>query len=988
MAANQRTVDLVIRARDESQRALNSAKSALDRFTAASARTAARRDLLAGQEKSARQAQQAYIDAASAADTLGRKLSAARRPSAALKAEFDQAREAARRAKQEFLAVGTSYAQTMGKAGAGTGSFAAFDAVARGATRAEAGIETLTNATVRNTAATGANAAALRRQSAAMGGTGAGRGFLGLRPHDLSNLSYQVNDVVTGLAMGQAPLQIFAQQGGQIAQIFPRAAAGLLRFLPVLGLITAALSPFITSLSTANAEAATLKEFDLLLTRSGNAAAYTAPKLAAVAAALDRYDGSLNSARAALTEFVGDAVAPEYLERFGKASLDLARVMEMDVTEAAKTVSDAFTGNADAILALDDQLGFLTETERKHAEGLRTQRRDAELRTQAFAAFERQYGETAAKMRGPWSQILADFGAAWNAFADAVNLIDFREASAKIDRLVARIQRLTGMLPGANKSGLDNMRATLLRNFAEIERIEDAQAAAREGGTLGRGGDALRVRQQAERAAFLRRENTDLRRRIALEVAQQPGNGLLGPTADPADTTTRPPVPAYTPRRAETSDADREAKQRAAFLESLRQESVARQFQLSLIDMTERQTRVLTALEQARVRAAELGLQLTADQVETIEREVRAQYDAEQAARGRQMIEQATLELAQARGEVEAEAAFVTRKLREAGLSALGDTDAATGDLVVMLTSEAAAYAEILRQIHRVNEATRQRAAAEKQVSDLTSQRSDLQARASFLRDSGRGAEADAILPQIEGVNAQLVSAIDNAIAMWAAIGGPEAEAAIATLQTGRDVAQGLASDLVVSGRQINEMLADGATNALDQFFQSLGEGANAIHALGDAFRSFAADFLRQIAQMIAKQAALNLLQGVLGVGGAIAGFVGGLFRHSGGLVGEGGGYRPVPLSAFAGARRFHGGGMPGLKRNEVPTIVEDTEGVFTKGQMAAMAPVGKGAGSVKVVNVWDPAEAVERGVATERGERVMMNFIGKNAGAIKAMLA
>lgn len=34
------------------------------------------------------------------------------------------------------------------------------------------------------------------------------------------NLSYQINDVLTGLASGQNPTQILAQQGGQIAQIF------------------------------------------------------------------------------------------------------------------------------------------------------------------------------------------------------------------------------------------------------------------------------------------------------------------------------------------------------------------------------------------------------------------------------------------------------------------------------------------------------------------------------------------------------------------------------------------------------------------------------------------------------------------------------------------------------------------------------------------------------------------------------------------------
>lgn len=42
------------------------------------------------------------------------------------------------------------------------------------------------------------------------------------------NLSYQVNDVLTGLASGQNPAQILAQQGGQIAQIFSAQQAAAL----------------------------------------------------------------------------------------------------------------------------------------------------------------------------------------------------------------------------------------------------------------------------------------------------------------------------------------------------------------------------------------------------------------------------------------------------------------------------------------------------------------------------------------------------------------------------------------------------------------------------------------------------------------------------------------------------------------------------------------------------------------------------------------
>lgn len=55
---------------------------------------------------------------------------------------------------------------------------------------------------------------------------GAGRVMSG----EMTNLGFQLNDVVTGLALGQSPFMILAQQGGQIVQIFQNARASILDF--------------------------------------------------------------------------------------------------------------------------------------------------------------------------------------------------------------------------------------------------------------------------------------------------------------------------------------------------------------------------------------------------------------------------------------------------------------------------------------------------------------------------------------------------------------------------------------------------------------------------------------------------------------------------------------------------------------------------------------------------------------------------------------
>ncbi|MDP3793157.1 MAG: hypothetical protein Q8R07_00185, partial [Candidatus Uhrbacteria bacterium] len=71
---------------------------------------------------------------------------------------------------------------------------------------------------------------------------------------------------------------------------------------------------------------------------------------------------------------------------------------------------------------------------------------------------------------------------------------------------------------------------------------------------------------------------------------------------------------------------------------------------------------------------------------------------------------------------------------------------------------------------------------------------------------------------------------------------------------------------------------------------------------------------------------------------------------HSGGMAG---GAAPATRSAspslFKGAPRHHTG-TGGLASNERPVIVEDTEGIFTRDQMANLAPVGSAAPVINII--------------------------------------
>ena len=147
-------------------------------------------------------------------------------------------------------------------------------------------------------------------------------------------------------------------------------------------------------------------------------------------------------------------------------------------------------------------------------------------------------------------------------------------------------------------------------------------------------------------------------------------------------------------------------------------------------------------------------------------------------------------------------------------------------------------------------------------------------------------------------------------------------EKAIGSVQT-------MQSRLKDAGEQITNSLVNGLLGAFDAIISGS-------KTAGQAFREFAATFLKEIALMIIKAVILATLQMIIGAAvgrpisftNALLGNVGIGKRHNGGTIGGSGSsgtyYMPVP--------KFHEGGWPGLADNEVPIIAEKGEEVIPKG--------------------------------------------------------
>ena len=215
------------------------------------------------------------------------------------------------------------------------------------------------------------------------------------------------------------------------------------------------------------------------------------------------------------------------------------------------------------------------------------------------------------------------------------------------------------------------------------------------------------------------------------------------------------------------------------------------------------------------------------------------------------------------------------------------------------------------------------------------------------------------------------------------AAGEAAEEAADQALRDATDIASGIERAF----RQLDEDLND-----LSQL--SFNAVTGAIRGMEDAFVRFAAtgklEFSSLVDSIAADLARLAIRQHVtlplfgwlnnlLGSAGAPGGYVPGPHLHSGGIVGVDGTYRgPVPAYAFAGAPRYHDGGIPGLRSNEIPVIVQRGEGIFTLEQMRALGGRGPSSVEVRIDNRGTPQE-IESAAPSFDGERLVIDIVASD---------
>lgn len=189
--------------------------------------------------------------------------------------------------------------------------------------------------------------------------------------------------------------------------------------------------------------------------------------------------------------------------------------------------------------------------------------------------------------------------------------------------------------------------------------------------------------------------------------------------------------------------------------------------------------------------------------------------------------------------------------------------------------------------------------------------------------------------------------------------------------------------DIQASQNTLRNNAKSSAFDALNGFFNDLATGAKSFK---DAFKDMVVNFIQGLARMAAEALSKQIIGTLFGVFAPGPGLGVGV-NHGGGMAGHGMRRIVNPL-VFAGAPRFHSGGMAGgVKPGEVPAILQTGERVLSRSETAKYNAGDRASPGTRIVNVFDPSFVTDAMDSAE-GERVVFNHIGRNPGRLKQLLA
>lgn len=824
-------------------------------------------------------------------------------------------------------------------------------------------------------------------------------GFFGLRPYEIQNLSFQINDFFTQLASGASVTQAFAQQIGQVAQIQPiwqRIVAFAPAFITLgaaIGVTTAALSRLYQT-----AESDRRFEASLLLLTGGNTQGIgvTAQQLTALARRIEQLGFAFDDARKAAVAFLNEGLAPANLAAGLEAAARLSRARGIEFADAVKIITDALRGGVGATVALREAQIVLSNEQRDAIIAAASINNEFERQQAVLNALLPLLRQADDAGLSPLTRAINGAKEAWRGFLDALGeTVVFQVLKSAIDAVVAGLgnMRAVGITVAraltnafVPLSNVLNFIAGVLRNLGRAVDlgpaiVDPASGAAGAGrpSTAGPSGQAPIGDTAAELAAqrtATRRELELIRddRRRSRQEREAAALRLARIEVDAANQGATAQTRAYLAQL-----------ELLKFREQLDQQSAGggggsaarRDFQAISQDL------------QNIIRARDEAIRGIQEDVATggtaaAEGIARIQQEAERA---RPAIERLRAEaqrfLDTGRGGDAVRTAAIERVIaqadRELAGQAAGGRAARTGTAAILRQQEQ----EIRQQFQeRANFIQTQNALEQQGV--VTREEAERRILALY------GETRAALEANIAAYRAASEAAAQNRQITQSAAAANAAQIELWSVQLER-----INPQWARMKQGIENVLTQSATTAFDSIAKAIGDVLAGVTSLEEGFEAagraalqFVADVLKGIAQVIIQE---QVLQAVRLVTKAISS---GLF-HSGGVVGQAGGARrSVNPAVFAGAPRMHSGGVVGgLAADERAAILKTGEEVLTRDDPRNILNRNRGAaaggeGPTAIRNVLAVGDQeIANAMSGAAGEQVIFNMLKRNAPTLRALV-
>jgi hypothetical protein len=314
-----------------------------------------------------------------------------------------------------------------------------------------------------------------------------------LTSSQLVNLSYQLNDVVVGLASGQRPMMVLVQQGSQIGQIFGPGAGvtgvlkGVWQGLTSLVTPTTAVVAGVAAIGAAIGYSyyryiESQKELEVALGGTGRAAGATVGQIeriaeqsasagkVSVAAAREMEAAFLQTGRIAVSNFDG----------LIKVAKNYAATTGTDVATAAKELASAFADPIKGADSLNQKLNFLDDKTRQYIRTLADHNDRTGAQRVLLDALKKSLvdaAEATTALGRAWDFVGRMASGAYDAIGRAISrVIDgapIEERLKELQQERARLQALIENPPTRFAAQARNFNTRMLAQVdAEIARIE------------------------------------------------------------------------------------------------------------------------------------------------------------------------------------------------------------------------------------------------------------------------------------------------------------------------------------------------------------------------------------------------------------------------------------------------------------------------------------------------------------------------------------